>query len=252
MCRLLGVVAPRPLPLPALLRENLSSFTTLADHHKDGWGIAYWDRDQALQRARATDRASDSDAYAEAVRGAWTDAGILHLRRASAGLALATANTHPFVDGDIAFAHNGFAHPVEALDALVGRYGGGPSEGTTDSERYFRLVIALMRQLTPEVALLRAARLIASATKPKSLNAFMLTPAALYALRADDPERTRADRDPAAEYALHWTEEAGAVTVASTGWERHPDRWHELSRWQVLEVRRAHGGEVLTAVHSER
>ncbi len=250
MCRLLGVVAPRPLPLPALLRDNLASFTALSERHKDGWGTAFWDRDGALQRVRAVERASDSDHYAETVRGAWTDAGMLHLRRASKGLALTSANTHPFVDGDVAFAHNGFAEPIDALDALVAQHGGAASEGTTDSERYFRLVRALMTRMAPERALLFAAQLIASATRAESLNALLLTPDALYALRADDAALTLARGNSPVEYALHWSVEAGAVTIASTGWERHPERWREMPAWSVLEARRARGGEVATTLHT--
>lgn len=251
MCRLLGVVAPRPLPVPALLRENLSSFTALSERHKDGWGIAYWDRGGRLCRDRAAERASESAAYSEAVRAAWTDAGMLHLRRASKGLALTLANTHPFVDGDVAFAHNGFAEPVAALDLLVAEHDGDSSEGTTDSERYFRLVTAVMRALPPAQAMLHAAGLIRRATRAESLNALLLTGDALFALRADDAELTRARGNSPIEYALHWSAEAGAVTIASTGWERHPGRWRELPRWSVLEVRRAHGDvDVETIVHT--
>lgn len=250
MCRLLGVVAPQPLPLPALLRENLASFTALSERHRDGWGTAYWDRAGTLRRERSTERAADSDAYAEAVRAAWTDAGILHLRRASRGLALTINNTHPFVDGEIAFAHNGFAEPIDAIDALVTEHGGPPSDGTTDSERYFRLTQAFLRDLPPERALLRAARLIRLATRAESLNAMLLTPDALYTLRADDPELTLARGNSPIEYALHWSVEAGAVTIASTGWDRHPERWREFPHWSVLEVRRARGGEVHTVLHT--
>lgn len=251
MCRLLGVVAPHPLPLTALLRDNLASFTALSDRHQDGWGTAYWGRDGALHRDRAVERAADSSAYAAAMRETWTDAGMLHLRLASRGLAHTLENTHPFVDGDVAFAHNGFAHPVSALDALVAEQGGGDSDGSTDSERYFRLVHALMRREPPQRALLHAARSIATVTRPKSLNALLLTREALYALRADDPRLVAEQGNSPTEYALHWSREAGAVTVASTGWERHPRRWRELPRWSVLEVRRAiDGGGVDTVVHA--
>ena len=251
MCRLLGVVAPRPLPLPALLRENLASFTALSERHRDGWGTAYWDRDGRLRRQRSIERAADSDDYAEAVRGAWTDAGMLHLRRASRGLALTIPNTHPFVDEDVAFAHNGFAEPITAIDALVAEHGGSTSEGTTDSERYFHLVRVLMDGMAPEHALLQAARMIRVATRAESLNALLLTRDALYALRADDASLTRARGNDPLEYALHWSVEAGAVTIASTGWDRHPERWRELPRWSVLEVRRAIDGEVETALHTD-
>lgn len=251
MCRLLGVVAPQALPLPALLRENLGSFTALSERHRDGWGTAYWDRAGTLRRERSIERAADSDAYADAVRAAWTDAGMLHLRRASKGLALTLENTHPFVDADAAFAHNGFAEPVAAIDTLVAEAGGSASEGTTDSERYFHLVRVLMDAMAPQRALLHAARLIRLATRAESLNALLLTREALYALRADDAALTLARGNSPVEYALHWSVEAGAVTIASTGWDRHPERWRELPRWSVLEVRRAVDGEVETALHTE-
>ncbi len=252
MCRLLGVVSTHVAPLPALLGADQQPFCALSERHKDGWGLAYWDANGILQRERSPEQARSSSGYAAAVDAAHTDAALLHLRRASSGLSVETTNTHPFREEGVAFAHNGFATPTSALDALLAQHGGGACEGTTDSERYFRLVLALMQDMTPERALLRAAKLIALASRAEALNALLLTDDALYAIRADNPEVTLENGNVPAEYALHWAQSAAAVTIASTGWERDPQRWRELPNWHVLKVRRATpGGELRLTVHGD-
>lgn len=251
MCRLLGVVAPTTDSIAAHLGENLACFTSLSARHRDGWGLAWWDEQGVQQRRRRPERAADSPEYADAVSSARSDSAIVHLRRASQGLPVRTVNSHPFLGEGIAFAHNGFAEPASAIDDLVVRHRGRPSEGDTDSERYFHLVEALMERTTPERALLRAARLIALSTRAEALNALLLTPEALYALRADDPLVTAENGNLPAEYALHYAAGPAGVTVASTGWERRPEDWTELPRWHVLEIRRSvDGSDVTYQVHA--
>ena len=115
--------------------------------------MAYRDRREVLTVRKEPAAAHASAAYRAALEEAHTDAAVLHLRKASAGMVNSSANTHPFTDGPVAFAHNGWAADTPALDEELARVGGPPCQGGTDSERYFGLVLAALRTVAPEVAL---------------------------------------------------------------------------------------------------
>ena len=120
MCRLLGVVSTTARPLTALLQDDLEPFTALSSEHCDGWGVAHRCDEReggGLTIRKAAEPARSSDGYREALTAAHTDAALLHLRKASAGMANNPDNTHPFTDGRIAFAHNGWIGDAAALDA---------------------------------------------------------------------------------------------------------------------------------------
>ena len=118
MCRLLGVVSHGERPLPEIVPEELPLFTALSERHKDGWGVASYPSGTGADGGddpapllpllrRGTDAARASNAYGDAVAEARGEVIVVHLRRASVGLALTPENTHPFVEGQVTFSHNG-------------------------------------------------------------------------------------------------------------------------------------------------
>lgn len=238
MCRLLGVVSPRPMPLTWSLGEHLAPFEALSGLHCDGWGIAGRDRSDTLRVHRAPEPARTSRQFAEVTRTTRTDAALLHLRKASPGMDLRVANTHPFSDGRHALAHNGYCGPTGALDDLVAEAGGAPAVGSTDSERYFALVRALLVDLPPAAALLEAAERITRRAEPVALNTLLLTPDALYAMCWFDPARCGREPCGAEGYLMHYAVSRRAVLVASTGWDREVDRWSLLGNGEVVEIAR--------------
>jgi predicted glutamine amidotransferase len=107
MCRLLGLVSTAAVTLAGLLGEkDLAEFTELSREHGDGWGMA-WAADGGVSVIKAPDAAVASSAFAHEARVHRGDLGMVHLRRATTGLEVKQANTHPFPDGRYAFAHNG-------------------------------------------------------------------------------------------------------------------------------------------------
>ena len=241
MCRLLGVVSRGERPLPDIVPDELPLFTALSERHKDGWGVASYPSgtgadggdDPAPLRPhlrRGTDTALASGAYGDAVAEARGEVIVVHLRRASVGLALAPENTHPFVEGEMTFSHNGqFDLSDELRERILARGGRAPL-GTTDSELFLSLITAWADELpprdgAPDWALAvqhAAAELTALSAElfdrpPESLNCLLTTPGTLIAYAQHDPAQAPADQ-PVEVYDLRWRADADRVLVSSTGY----------------------------------
>jgi predicted glutamine amidotransferase len=238
MCRLLGMVAARPGKLTELLSAELGPFTDLSAHHCDGWGISYWNENDDLVIAKAPETARSSESYRHATNVAHTDLAVLHLRKASPGMANVAANTHPFIAGSVAFAHNGYFTPVQAAEALVDATGGHTYDGQTDSERYFALVLAGIRNSSPAHALSDAATQIAAVAEVVSLNALLLTNTALYAIAFHNEDVIAKQRGDISSFGLKYRTDADKVVVASSGWDQDAPHWEPLPNRSILEVRR--------------
>ncbi|MGI8881852.1 MAG: class II glutamine amidotransferase [Jatrophihabitans sp.] len=249
MCRLLGVVANRNAPLVGLLGAELDPFRRLSEVHCDGWGIAYWDEHDNLRSAKAPEAALGSTAFDAAADSAATDAALLHLRKASVGMPNGPQNTHPFQAGSIAFAHNGYIHPTETLDGLLGTAHGPAPIGDTDSERYFDILLAALRDSGPVEALDRTITAITDAAEFISLNCLLLTHDALYAAVRFDAAAVAAKGDDPDTYTLRFWSRPDSVIVASSGWDQAAPDWEDLNDGQLLEIRRH---DLRTTVHRLR
>jgi predicted glutamine amidotransferase len=249
MCRLLGIVAARPAPLPELLAAELGPFVELACDHADGWGISYVDGDGRVVTTKEPVSALKSELFSPLVNGVVTSAAILHLRLRSPGSIAAAANTHPFGDSHCGFAHNGAFIPTAALD---GTLGDGPltAGGDTDSERFY---LAVRRRIDagtdPAAAIAAAAADIRRlADHWESANCLLLTPQRLYAYADHSADSAVIKRRGEGFFDLRWLAEPGRVVVASTGWPQPLDRWQRLAERQVLEV----GPDRALTVHAAR
>jgi predicted glutamine amidotransferase len=142
MCRLLGWASRTPTTLADLLGEDeLDEFTGLSAHHADGWGVARSTGRGVAVRKQPVE-ARTSRRFERQARRRRGDLGLAHLRRATLGLSVGTANTHPFTDGRVAFAHNGSISPPAALDALVPPGSGGGGGGEKERERELLVMLA--------------------------------------------------------------------------------------------------------------
>ena len=241
MCRLLGVVSRGALPLPEVVPGELPLFTALSERHKDGWGVASYPAGTGADGGddpapmlpllrRGTDTALASNDYGEAVAEARGEVIVVHLRRASVGLALTPENTHPFVEGEMTFSHNGqFDLSDELRERILARGGRAPL-GTTDSELFLSLVTAWAGELSPRegqtdwaLAIQHAAAELTALTTelfgrpPESLNCLLTTPGLLVAFAQHDPPQAPADQ-PAEVYDLRWRADHDRVLVSSTGY----------------------------------
>jgi predicted glutamine amidotransferase len=243
MCRLLGYVTCTPATLAELLGEgDLFEFTELSCKHGDGWGAA-WATDTGAEVVKAPDAARMSSAFGRHMYDRAADLGIVHLRWATLGLEVAPENTHPFTDGTVAFAHNGSIDSPESLDALIPADLQRIRMGSTDSERYFLVVLAeVMRenQLYPDgrgrlaASVAAAVETIAAAHTFTSLNAMIATPEELIAVCCYDPVAEEKEEEPD-YYHLCYRVTPGAVIVSSSGWGTE---WSSLENGQILAVQR--------------
>jgi len=142
LCRLLGVISSQ-----GFSQGYLAEFRNLAETgkvrsgagpgHKDGWGVVLYDGSTPNYLAREPKSASADPKYLEVSdKLAKVQEGILlaHLRKATKnGGPPSVENTHPFVNGRWAFAHNGGIRKFNIKPQGL--------KGITDSERFFRLLL---------------------------------------------------------------------------------------------------------------
>ncbi|HZD72991.1 MAG TPA: class II glutamine amidotransferase [Actinomycetota bacterium] len=238
MCRLLAFASMPPSTPQELIGDDLASFVSLSQEHGDGWGMGWYEDDGELNVAKDVGAAHASDLLGKLSRTTETRAMVMHLRKASPGLSIALENTHPFTAGGLAFAHNGWIRPIPELEDLLDpglRY---TLRGTTDSERYFQLLLAAMepasdveRALPPLLGRLR------KGFRYNALNFVLLTERRLYAVCEYSVEAVARRGEPD-YYTLGYKAEAGAVVVGSSGcWGERP-AWRTLANHQALVVDR--------------
>ena len=243
MCRLLGFVSSAPITLSELLGEQeLAEFVALSKTHGDGWGVARATAD-GVEVIKVPEAAGESAQFAHVARSLSADLGIVHLRWATLGLGVTPANTHPFTDGQIAFAHNGSVKPPDVIDALIPAAFAARRAGTTDSERYFLATLAAAQEEAIARALERTATAIAHRATFSSVNAMVATPDALHVINLFNPAAEAKEAAPH-YYRMGYRMTPNSVVVASSGWGHG---WTLLENGDVLTVERA-----TLAVHIHR
>ncbi|GAA1489737.1 class II glutamine amidotransferase [Brachybacterium sacelli] len=210
-----------------------------ADHCGRGARLA---NPRRPQTRRHLDVARESAAYREAIAAARGPMMLVHLRRASPGLPMEIANTHPFREGETVFAHNGqFDLSAPLREAILAR-GGRTPEGTTDSELFYSLITLHQREHDLAAAVQHAAAELTAlclhhgARVPEALNCLVMTPDLMVAYQQHDPAQA-ARHQVADMYALRYRIDADRVIVASTG---IPQTGHlEVGEGQALVIERS-------------
>ena len=210
-----------------------------------------WDGPDGMTRAVAPAAALDDPDYRRLSRQALGTAGLIHLRWATDGLAIACENTHPFVADGMAFAHNGSISPIPELEGMLTPQSRGLLQGSTDSERYFYLVRERIDRTGSSVGGVRSALSdMLPRFRSASMNAMLLTRDELIVVHAsstampplDDlqqryPGLVDAPPDHATAYfQLRYRVDTDAVLVASSGVTSHG--WTDLPANSLLMVDR--------------
>jgi len=137
MCRLLGIASSEPTDFRIVLREAPRSLAALSREHRDGWGIAVFDRQAGEWRVeKGVLCASEDERFHRLAVGAGGDVLVCHVRQKTVG-ETSLANTHPFRSGRWVFAHNGTVKDVAWLRAHASAERLRAIAGETDSELLF-------------------------------------------------------------------------------------------------------------------
>jgi len=234
MCRLLAYAATSETTFSEIIGDGFDNFVALSDEHKHGWGITSVDKSGEVTRTVDLERAVASSTFADA-KANQADSGLLHLRLASKGLTIDIKNNHPFVDGTYSFMHNGTIRPASSVEVFIDPEFANRAQGSTDSERYFYVILSEIKKHGLVDGLRSAVTKISDNCDFSSINCMLLTPDYLIAA-CEFNEEDKSEWTVNSHYELRYRSDSSGVVISSTGWGH--DDWSVLSNHQVLVVDR--------------
>jgi predicted glutamine amidotransferase len=189
MCRLFGLHAgSSPVAATFWLLDAPDSLREQSRRNPDGAGIGVFGSDGRPVVDKQPIAAWEDREFATSARELRGTTFVAHVRYASTG-AHVVANTHPFLQDDRLFAHNGVILGLSELDEYLTENGDSDLvAGDTDSERVFALITGETRRHGGDVGagLTAAVRWVSDHLPVYALNLVMGTAADLWALRYPD------------------------------------------------------------------
>jgi glutamine amidotransferase len=191
-----GMIASAPRSAAFWMLESCPSMLSLAVRDRsghpnpNGWGIGWYDGNGGTPQVTKEDASADGsllfEQTARAVRGTVM---IAHVRRSS-GTPDAMPNTHPFVDDEWLFCHNGYCARKPLWESLSAQ-AQGSIVGDTDSEVYFTVLMQHLRSSDdPVTALADAVRNVGNAGEHTGLNFLLTDGRCIFACRSSTfPEK---------------------------------------------------------------
>jgi len=185
MCRLFGLHADRSVVKATFwLLDAADSLAAQSKRNPDGTGLGVFGRDGApVVRKQPIAAWQDTEFACEAHEMSGTTF-IAHVRYASTG-DLAVRNTHPFLQDNRLFAHNGVVTGLDLLDARLAEMSVAYLVlGETDSERVFALITGCVRERGDvEAGLIDAMTWLAANVGIYAANLLLATATDMWALR---------------------------------------------------------------------
>jgi predicted glutamine amidotransferase len=188
VCRLFGLRADRAVRATFWLLDAPDSLVAQSRRNPDGAGIGLFDPARLPVVDKAPIAAWQDADFATEARALTSPTFLAHVRYASTG-GHTRANTHPFVQDERIFAHNGAFTGLAELDRRLGELGVAELvEGQTDSERLFALITGETRQRNGDVdaGLVAALNWVIDRLPVLALNLIVATADQLWALRYPD------------------------------------------------------------------
>jgi predicted glutamine amidotransferase len=186
MCRLFGLHAGTDVCTATFwLLDAPDSLSEQSRRNPDGTGLGVFDehgRPQLHKQPIAAWQDADFATEAHQITGTTF---IAHVRYATTG-SLDIRNTHPFLQDDRIFAHNGVVEGLDVIDKRLREVGTADLVlGQTDSERVFALITASIRARDGDVSagLVDAMKWLAANVPIYAVNILLSTATDMWALR---------------------------------------------------------------------
>jgi predicted glutamine amidotransferase len=190
MCRLFGLHAGRSnVTATFWLLDAPDNLIAQSRRNPDGTGLGVFNADgKPVVRKEPVAAWEDTEFACEAHEMTGTTF-IAHVRYASTG-SLDVRNTHPFLQDDRIFAHNGVVNGLDVLDARLAELDVADLVlGQTDSERVFALITASIPKARNDVGagLLDAMNWLKDNVPIYAVNLLLSTATDMWALRYPEP-----------------------------------------------------------------
>jgi glutamine amidotransferase len=249
MCRLFGLHADRRVVTATFwLLEAPDNLVEQSKRNPDGTGLGVFEADgKPVLDKRPMPAWQDSQFATEAHELTGTTF-IAHVRYSS-GAALEVRNTHPFLQDDRIFAHNGVVTGLDVVDSRLRELGVDDLvQGDTDSERIFALITACIRRRNGDVGtgIVDAVGWLAETVPIFAVNMLLSTATDMWALRYPethelylldrrdvDDRRLRMRSDRITAHSEHLTSDA-SVLFASEPMD--DDDWQLLTPGELVHV----------------
>lgn len=186
MCRLFGLHAgTHACTATFWLLDAPDSLSEQSRRNPDGTGLGIFDEHAAPHLYKEPIAAWQDAAFATEAHRMTGTTVIAHVRYATTG-SLDIRNTHPFMQDDRIFAHNGVLEGLDIIDERLREIGTADLVlGDTDSERVFGLITGSIRARGGDITagLVDAMRWLAEHVPIYAVNVLLSTATDMWALR---------------------------------------------------------------------
>jgi glutamine amidotransferase len=251
MCRLFGLHAGTDVCTATFwLLDAPDSLADQSRTNPDGTGLGVFDEHARPQVRKQPMAAWEDAAFATEAHELSGTTFLAHVRYATTG-SHDVRNTHPFLQDERIFAHNGVVEGLDVLDARLRDVGGDDLVlGETDSERVFALITASIRAHGGDVSsgLVEAMRWLAASVPIYAVNVLLSTATDMWALRYPETHELylldRRDDRPTRDFHLRTNRISArsehlcarsSVVFASEPMDDDP-RWRLLDPGELVHV----------------
>ncbi len=244
MCRLFGLHAGKNVVTATFwLLDAPDNLAEQSRRNPDGSGLGVFDAEGRPQLYKEPIAAWQDAEFATEAHDLTGTTFIAHVRYATTG-SHEIVNTHPFLQDDRIFAHNGILEGLDVLDARLRELGVAELVlGQTDSERVFALITATVRARGGDVTagLVEAMRWLADNVPIYAVNILLSTATDLWALRYPESHELYVSdrRKIPAEHRFHLR--TNRIRADSESLHQKPsvvfatEPMDDTGRWQLLE-----------------
>jgi glutamine amidotransferase len=190
MCRLFGLHAGTNVVTATFwLLDAPDNLAAQSRRNPDGTGLGVFDGDGRPEVDKQPIAAWQDADFAREAHDMSGTTFVAHVRYATTG-AHELVNTHPFLQDDRIFAHNGVVEGLDVLNERLHELGTADLVlGQTDSERVFALITASVRARDGDVpaGLVDAMQWLAANVPIYAINVLLSTATDMWALRYPEP-----------------------------------------------------------------